>query len=444
MTDFRYGLTILVLFSFGSSAAAGTADFARGRVLLDNPALVQRATLPQDVYEWVVREDLGDLRVFNGTGEEVPYALRRPPSSSAHSEWQSLPVFPLPEPESSGSGAEINIELDDGGTVVAVQGANAQIDGGGAFLIDASRHEEPISEIEVDWRQDIENVVSRLRVEASNDLDQWTTLIESATLAALETEGQSVKVNRIPLNAVRSTYLKLTTITGTQQIPITHIRARSRHSQAPERHWKTLPGTAFEDGFDFDTGGLFAIDRVTVELDRDNYLIEAQLYSRDRITGPWQDRGLRTFYRVTVAEGDTQAVNGEPISYATTRDRYWRVEPTHETGASPALRIGWLPDELVFLRQGPPPFTLAYGRADTTGRPWPVRDLLTRLDEKATWDDLPVTGLGEAQMLGGPDRLVPQPEPIDWQTILLWSVLVAGVAGVGLLAFRLARGQRSA
>lgn len=439
----RPGLGILLLLSASAFARAATTEFAYGRILLDNPALVQRATIPQDVYERVVREDLGDVRVFNGAGEEVPYALRRPASSSAYSEWQSLPVFPLPVPESTGDGTAISIELDEGGTVVAVQGANAQPLTGGAFLVDASKHEVPIAELEVDWRQDIENVVSRLRVEASDDLDTWTTRIESATLAALETEGQSVKVNRIPLSGPRTTYLKLTTIAGAQQIPITHVRARSRHSTAPERHWKTIPGTASEDGFDFDTGGVFAIDRLTVELPGDNYLIEAQLYSRDRPTDPWQDRGLRTFYRVTVAEGDTQAVSGEPISYATTRDRLWRVEPTHDTAAALSLKIGWLPDELVFLRQGAPPYTLAYGQADTTGKPWPVRDLLAKIDDKATWDDLPVTGLSDVQVLGGPDRLIPPPEPTDWQSILLWAVLLAGVAGVSLMAIRLARSTRA-
>lgn len=432
---------ILLALSCSVSALAGPTEFARGRVLLDNENLVQRASLDRDVYEWVVREDLGDLRVFNGNGEEIPYALRRPAVTSTHTGWQSLPLFPLPVADPVEGAAAVNIELGDGGTVVAVQGGSSGVDHFRAFLIDASHYDLPIAEIDVGWQADLDNRISRFRVESSDDLDQWSTVLNSTTLAALETNGQRVQVNRIVLPGVRSHYLRLTSLAGTEPIPISHIRVRSKHSQAPERHWKTLAASVVEGGHEFDTGGLFATDRVSLTLESPSYLIEAQLYSRDRPDGPWQDRGVRNFYRVAVDHEGTAAVTGDPVSYATTRDRYWRAEPTPDPDAALSLRIGWLPDELVFLRQGPAPYTLAYGKADTPGRQWPVQDLLARLDTEANWESLPLTGLSEAQTLAGKAALVPPPEPLDWQSILLWVVLVAGVGGVGLLAFRLARGQ---
>ena len=60
---------------------ANQSDFARGRVL-DAPdgVVVARLVVPDDVYEWVVRRDLGDVRVLNRDQEEVPYNLRRPAS----------------------------------------------------------------------------------------------------------------------------------------------------------------------------------------------------------------------------------------------------------------------------------------------------------------------------------------------------------------------------
>ncbi|MCB1684144.1 MAG: DUF3999 domain-containing protein [Pseudomonadales bacterium] len=440
MTPLRYSFILLTL-ACSVSVLAGPTEFARGRVLLDTENLVQRASLDQDVYEWVVREDLGDLRVFNGNGEEIPYALRRPAVTSAHTGWQSLPLFQLPVAEALEGAAAVNIELGDGGAVVAVHGSNASVDHSRAFLIDASHYDLPVAEIDVGWQADLENRISRFRVESSDDLDQWSTVLNSTTLAALETNGQRVQVNRIALNGVRSRYLRLTSLAGTEPIPITHIRVRSKHSQAPERHWKTLPASPVEGGYEFDTGGLFATDRVSLTMESASYLIEAQLYSRNRPAGPWQDRGVRNFYRVAVDHEGTAAVTGDPVSYATTRDRYWRAEPTPDPGLALSLRIGWLPDELLFLRQGPAPYTLAYGKADTPGRQWPVQEMLDRLDKDATWDSLPLTGLSEARTLAGEAALVPRPAPLDWQSILLWVVLVAGVGGVGLLAFRLVRGQ---
>ena len=87
----------VVLVFVSSVVAASPGDFVRGRVIESNASqIVQRATIPQDVYEWVTRDDLGDLRVFNGAQAQVPYTLRRPTSQQEFSEWFDLPVFVPP------------------------------------------------------------------------------------------------------------------------------------------------------------------------------------------------------------------------------------------------------------------------------------------------------------------------------------------------------------
>ena len=51
--------------------------------------------LPEAVYRHAVRVDLGDLRVFNGAGEPVPYALRQPaPLLGKADTGVRLPQFP--------------------------------------------------------------------------------------------------------------------------------------------------------------------------------------------------------------------------------------------------------------------------------------------------------------------------------------------------------------
>ena len=65
--------------------------------------------------------------------------------------------------------------------------------------------------------------------------------------------------------------------------------------------------------------------------------------------------------------------------------------------------------------------------------------LLARLDKDVEIQTVPLAGLSAANVLGGPGRLQPAPEPLDWETVLLWVVLVIGVTFVGLLAFRLVR-----
>jgi hypothetical protein len=122
-------------------------------------------------------------------------------------------------------------------------------------------------------------------------------------------------------------------------------------------------------------------------------------------------------------------------------DRFWRLEFQGEGLSMPRLNIGWLPDEVVFLKQDSAPYVLAYGQAGVEARQWPLTELLRQLNGSRPMDlaDVPFARVAEARMLGGPDRLLLASEPINWRTVILWIVLVLGVVAVGSMAYRLLR-----
>ena len=79
--------------------ALGLSDFAYSVPLTGEPGrAVQTVLVPLEVYLNVLRKDLGDVRVFSESGQEVPHAVRK---LSEHSERelppQTLPLFPLRE-----------------------------------------------------------------------------------------------------------------------------------------------------------------------------------------------------------------------------------------------------------------------------------------------------------------------------------------------------------
>lgn len=430
----RVAFALLVM---GAHVLAAPADFARGRVVeVVDEQLVQRVALPQDVYEWVTRRDLGDVRVFNGDHEVLPYRLQRPQKLQEFSEWTPLPVFVLPSDDvGTRPGASVNVEVDDGGAVVAVNSELVSRRQPAAFLVDASGFDNGIAELALTWSTVAQDYVGRFRVEVSDDLDQWRTLVASASLAALSTDGHSVLVDRITLPGTSVDYLKLTQLEGSERIQVNTVRARARLAQLPERRWKTFAGRAVNNGYEFEIDGLFPFDRIGVELAGDSYLVIATLYSRAAEDQAWRRRGRHTFYRVEV-NGSPAMSEGVGYSVA---DRYWRAELADGADRNPQLRVGWLPDELVFLKQGPAPYLMVYGRAGVEGRQWPLTDLLARLGAPADLDALAPAELAAATMLGGEDRLTPPPEPIDWQTLVLWAVLLCGVLVVGFFAWRLLR-----
>ncbi len=418
---------------------ANQSDFARGRVLdTSDGSVVQRLTVPDDVYEWLTRRDLGDLRVFNRDQEEVPYNVRRPAGLDEYAAWQSLPLFVLPHAESEeGGGLDLKVEVNESGAIVSYQGGTVGPAGARAFLLDASALKQTPTEMKLSWHDgDGGESISRIRLESSDDLNDWQLLIADTTIARLSNAGNEVRLDQFHLPPRKARYLRITQIEGRSPLSITGVDVRYRRSELPERRWRTLAGHPVDDGWEFQSGGWFPVDRLQLTSD-ENFLVSARLYSREREENDWRDRGERTFYRSMIAG---TVAESEPV-YIDEGDRFWRIEFDGPALDSPALRISWLPDEVVFLRQGPGPYVLAYGQAGVESRQWPLTELLRKLNGGPPVDlaNVPFARLMDAQMLGGPDRLVTEPEPIDWRTIVLWMVLVLGVLAVGAMAYRLLR-----
>lgn len=420
-------------------ASANQADFARGRVLdTADGSVVQRLTVPDDVYEWAVSADLGDLRIFNSDQEEVPYNVRRPVKRDEYAAWVSLPLFPLPEAETDAvGGLDLRVEVSESGAIVSYQGGMAAAETARAYLIDASALAEIPTEMKLVWRAaDQGELLSRIRVETSNDLNEWQTLIGGTTIARLSNAGAEVLLDQFELPRRKARYLRLSQLEGSQPLSVTQVEVRHRRSELPERRWRTLTGKRVQDAWEFESGGWFPVDRLQLTSGR-NFLVTARLYSRINEQDEWRDRGVRTFYRSSVA---AVVVESEPLRIDD-GDRFWRLEFEDAGLEAPALRIGWLPDEVVFLRQGAAPYVLAYGQAGVESRQWPLTELLRKLNGGPPLDlaHVPFARPLDAQMLGGPDRLLFAPEPIDWRTVILWAVLVLGVLAVSAMAFRLLR-----
>jgi hypothetical protein len=418
---------------------ASQSEFARGRILdTSDGSVVQRVTVPDDVYEWVVRRDLGDVRVFNRNQEEVPYNVRRPAGREEYSAWVSLPLYPVREEEAAGTAdLGIRVELSESGAIIAYQGSSIPTDQAKAYLLDATALRQIPTEMKLEWVAGVEGEsISRIRLETSDDLNSWQTLIAETTIARLSNASGEVLLDRFDLPRRKARYLRITQINGNLPLQISQVDVRHRSSALPKRRWRTLAGTPVAEGWEFASGGWFPIDRLQLT-SSGNFLVTAHVYSRVNEDDPWRDRGFRTFYLSSVA---AVVAESEPLRI-NDGDRFWRVEFEGEGLTDPALRVGWLPDEVVFLRQGSAPYVLAYGQVDIEGRQWPLTELLRKLNGSRPLDlaDVPFARALDAQLLGGPARLVAEPEPIDWRTIVLWTVLLLGVGAVGAMAYRLLR-----
>ena len=98
---------------------------------------------------------------------------------------------------------------------------------------------------------------------------------------------------------------------------------------------------------------------------------------------------------------------------------------------------------LVFANQGQPPFSLLAGSAEAAPGALPVSTLIPALEqERPRFGSASLGAWSEVSEVA--KQLQDAQRRASWRPWLLWAVLLAGVAGLGLMVWRLAKGRGTA
>lgn len=440
-------LAALGIFSWAlphAAAALSPQDFAYGMpILATEVAAAYRVQLPVDVYKTSVH-DLGDVRVFNAKGEAVPYAIRRmdvrDAAAGAGAPTQTLALFPLRGEAQAGTpGVRVTLDSPNGAIRLQADGRTSSDGAVTQYLIDARTLDMPIAALQLSWPESSADFSGRMRIEYSDDLSTWRTIVSAAPIANLRAGSQRLIENRIETPNTQAKFWRLSWLGTGPSFELNEVRAEA--AQGPPRiNWSTLVITGRADphspgDYDFDLGARFPLERVNLILPDANSVYLADFKSRAQDKDPWRAVIRAGVYRLASADG--QQVNG-PIEVPLDRDRYWRVHLSGESGASVPLRLeGSFPvSEIEFVAHGAPPFLLAYG-SSSVGAAASDLSLIPSdtLISSAT--------LGSRSALGGEGRIAAAGSPFDKRNIL-WAVLVMAVAALATMAARLARERRGA
>jgi Protein of unknown function (DUF3999) len=426
------------------AAALTPQDFAYGvPIVTPEEASAYRLAVPLAVYRGSIGENLDDIRVFNAQGELVPYSLRRPDAPAATpSSAKSLPLFPLhadsrlvidgvrvtiDSPDSS-----VNLQTQRGGASPVVNQASAD-----QYVLDGRGLDAPVSAFELDWPQTSAEYSGRIRVEASDDLGVWRTVVASAPIANLEANGQQLIERRIELPAAKAKFWRLAWIGRAPPFELSSVLAQPAGSAVEVNRLELdVPGEPDNPKrpgeYLFDLGAHLQVERVNLLLPELNTVIAVDLQSRAHNEDPWRSIAHAGFYRLKTAGGEQ--ANG-PIAISMDRDRYWQARVL-STANLPhgALRLQafWTPSELVFLSRGSGPFVLAYGNSAAGN---------AEADLASIPAAIPVVAaeVGQPRMLGGPSRLLPPAVPFPMKRTVLWAILLLGVGILSWMAYRLAK-----
>jgi hypothetical protein len=435
----------LALAALWTSAPAAAADaFARHFALqLEDGAAFYSVTLSASVYEASRRGDLGDLRVFNGAGDAVPYSLDAPrepariPPALRQVRW-----FPLSSAATGDNGPPPGVAMSADGSLRATSAPppRAQHD---VDLIDAGRAARAgrVGALLVHLRDD--NYQGRVRVEASDDLRHWQPAGD-AQLLKVNYNGSTLSQDRIELDGVHVRYLRLHWLDGAPYVDSIDAEVLAAGVDAArradmKREWRkglvaqagVKPGEYF-----FSTGRPYPVDRLVIGLPQPNTVAPAIVYSRAGLNAPWREVAHATLFRLH--NGEVEQSNAA-LELKPDTDRQWRVVVDTRNGGvgvgALTVAAGWHPATLTFAAQGDEPFTLAVGSAAATSAAV-SRDVLLK-DASSV---VATARLGDAphvvQQTGAPPAAG---DPAVLRRYLLWAALALAVGSLGVIAWWRAR-----
>jgi hypothetical protein len=406
-----------------------------------------RVPLTDSVYRTAHSPTLADVQPFNAQGQPLPAALAEVDAAVPAAELQALPLFALPAEGLARPGAlELIAERDTDGRIRRLQardaGTTAPADATPrAWLLDASTLRAPMRALRLEWEAATAPVQAELRVEGSEDLRDWYLLDPHAAVVDLGNGAQRLEQRRIVLDS-HARYLRVQLLTGSLP-PLRRVSAEVPGPLRPDpTRWLSLDGQPQERGYVYTLPGRFPVAQVDVDA-ADNQATRWIVQSRDSEEAPWVQRAGPWLAFQLGSGGAAQRSVPQALAVPS-RDRYWRLIPdSGEAAAMPTLRLGYRPETLVFIAQGPTPYTLAAGSARVQRSEAPLSQLVATLRRARgpEWQPARAVLSGDAQVLAGDAALEPPAKPIDWKTWLLWALLVGGALLVAGFALTLLRGR---
>ena len=472
----------LVLATAALSLCTGVAQAAadanspaayaiRVPVTLAADAPLQRVVLPAEVLVRLQSPGYADVRLFNGAGQPVPMALAGVAAASAPEESVTLPAYPILGAASTGTagleGLSLRIEERQGQRVVQIDTAVTTTTAGPATpqavrgaLLDARNVLLPVARMALDVDLPAGQPVT-FRVQASKDLKHWQPLAETvlyrADAAAAPTAPGRLGNEQIDLQRadLKGHYLRVTW--GDAAVTLRGATLATSRSTGPrERVSASMATPALANPRELVFALPFAtpVAALAITPPGSNVLIPVRVLGRNHREQPWSPLASAVVYKMATG-GKEQSSGPVELGGASVREIKIEADPkTPGFAAAPALALQFEPAQLVFLASGQGPFTLAAGLPGATAAASAFLPLASLVPgyQPAQENTLPVAlaDVARADITGGKPAdgaLVPAAAAsggISTRSAVLWGVLLAGVAALGLMAWLLLRQTKQA
>ncbi len=426
-----------------NAAPYNLEDFAHSAELTNAATSLREVDLPLSVYEKMQRKDYGDIRVFSADGQLVPYQLSRIEMVNSQQQ-KPLVFYPFTKEQAANTGnikviinqrqrsgqQSIKIAQKWGGDPENQQGSKEY-----QYIIQNSQKKPSLCKLKLDWIQAKPSMVLPLKLESSNNLQNWNSLSRKQTVSKLNYAGSKLIQDEISFPCTTQKYLRLTWLNPTLQVQIQKIQGIYTNNGKPQTQWKSFgkPGYDKDGNWLFETDVVAGISKMEFVAPQDGLFYKGSLYSRNNENDQWRFTYNNVIqYRLNI--GDTE-LKSSAFTIPANMSRYWKLELNAEAQFTdeqlPEIRAGWAPRKLLFLAQGKGPFQLAFGNPNI--KPSEQLDLnnliKTIRDSGSAVDNVKLGEIENSGKVFSPDT--------NWKLILFWIVLILGTMLMAYMAYRL-------
>lgn len=418
------------------------ANFAYSSTLSDTDNSLREVTLPISILEQIQRKDFGDLRVFNAQGQEVPHQFRLATRGNQSTK-ATLNFYPFDRKQASNP-AVIHIEILQNNSKQAINvesdQQNQQASNEYQYIAENKNTSLSLCELDLDWDQPESNMILPLKIEGSNDLQNWSTLNRSANLTKFDYAGSKLIHSKINIRCNKHAYLRLTWIKPEPGLKLKQITATYKQKKQSVLQQKIIgkPDYSDDGNWYFKIATIAPVTQLELIPPTDGLLYKGRLYSRPDETSQWRYQRDISQYQLKISG---TMLSSSPLMLNPNNDSYWKIELDsskqlrHEQ--LPDIKLGWRQQKLIFLAQGEAPFMLAYGNSQISpGNSHGISDLINALrgageilDEVTPGKPIKNTAISKLGL--EPKKSTP------WGLIGLWLLLILGTAVLAYMAYRL-------
>jgi Protein of unknown function (DUF3999) len=452
--------TVFVAAAAGAAPASDEPAFRYAApIVVSSPGAFVKLQLPAAAYGRSASANLADLRIVDASGERVPFSVLAPrqPEAQTTEQQRDATLYPLPaKPAADGTWAapiEVTIDGDRIGVKRLASGttvAPAITSAGWLFDLGERRRDEPPPQsLRVAWSGPAE-FSAAYRFDTSDDLRQWRSGGSGQLMALASPTGPltqpTVVLGSNPDRFVRLVWADAATAPQVSAAKVIAAQHGSKVLDAPTELMLTASTPSADAAalraLDFDLGGTLPIAQLELRWPRGTQVAPVRLQTRDHGNQAWRELASAVFYRL---ERGTEVSVSPPLSVATSA-RYVRVLPDPRAAALDAAQTQLVVQaplaSLVFAAQGQPPYMLQAGARVASPSALPLSSLVPSADKErerfgsatlGPWNEIAAVARAEQARQ---QRAALRP----W---LLWSVLLAGVAVLGFMVWRLAKPTRT-